>query len=139
MNRLRLKLRMTRLLLALGVVSAVWACNAPFIPVPPPGQTQTASFTSELVTDSAGVQKTVWVTHGGPNSRAAFARFFVLDTNLGAGVIATATADGSYQSPAMDGMRGDRVEIFFELATGARSTRVCFLLSEGAALLCPPP
>jgi hypothetical protein len=134
MNRLRFKLRIIRLLLALGAVSAVWACNAPFIPVPPPGQ----SFTSELVSDGAGVQKTVWVAHGEPSDTVAFARVFVLDTDRGTGVIATTLADGSYQSPAMDGTRGDRVEISYESPAGEHMAFVCVQLIEGAqALLCP--
>lgn len=132
----RLRLRITRLVLALGLVSIVWACNAPFIPVPPPGQT--ASFTSALVTDGAGAQKTVWMAHGPANADAAFARFFVFNTARGAGVITLAGADGHYDAPPMDGSEGDPVEISYERASGTRSAPVCFQLELGAtAPTCP--
>jgi hypothetical protein len=141
MNRLSPKLglrrRLARLALALGLVSIVWACNAPFIPVPPPGQT--ASFTSELVTDGMGIQKTVWTAHGPANTDAAFSRFFVFNTGRGAGVITLAGADGSYTAPPFDGAEGDRVEIVYERPSGERSVPACFLLALGAmAPLCPP-
>jgi hypothetical protein len=123
----RLKLRIARLAVALGLVSLVWACNAPFIPVPPPGQS--ATFTSELVTDSKGTQKTVWFAHGPANSDAAFARFFVFNKARAAGVIAQAAADGSYTAPAMDGAEGDDVQISYERPNGSRSVSVCFELS----------
>ena len=55
MNKLRL--RLLRLAVALGAFALCWACNAPFIPIPPPGQT--TSFTSALVSDGAGGQKKV--------------------------------------------------------------------------------
>jgi hypothetical protein len=126
--------RLARLALALGVAAACWACNAPFIPIPPPGQT--ATFTSELVSDGAGGQKTVWTAHGPPNNDAALARFFVFDDNRMAGVIAEAVADGSFTSPRMDGAEGDRVEINFETPAGAVSTPVCFQLTANTVI--PP-
>jgi hypothetical protein len=129
MNKLRL--RLARLALALGVAAACWACNAPFIPIPPPGQT--ATFTSALVSDDGGAPRTVWVAHGPPVNppvtSAALARVFVFDTNRMAGVIAEALDDGSYTSPPMDGDLGDRVEIWFETTQGAVSQSVCFLLT----------
>ncbi len=136
MNRLRL--RIGRLAVALGAVALVWACNAPFIPVPPPGQS--ASFTTELVSDGAAGQKTVWIAHGLPGSVTAFARVFVFDATNEAGVIALAASDGSYQSPPMDGTRGDRVEISFETVQGDLSQSTCFQLVEGpSAPGCQPP
>jgi hypothetical protein len=107
----------------------VWACNAPFIPVPPPGQS--ATFTSALVTDGTGAQKTVWTAHGPANADAAFARFFVFNTARGAGVIAQAAADGSYTAPPMDGTQGDDVEISYERPNGSRTAPVCFELVLG--------
>jgi hypothetical protein len=125
MNKLRL--RLARLALALGVAAACWACNAPFIPIPPPGQT--ATFTSALVSDDAGAQRTVWIAHGPPVGGAAHWRVFVFDTNRMAGVIAETLDDGSYTSPPMDGDQGDRVEISFETPQDAVSQSVCFLLT----------
>jgi hypothetical protein len=136
MNKLRL--RIARLTLALGVVALVWACNAPSIPVPPPGES--VRFTSALVPDGAGGQKTVWIANGATNSVSAFARVFVFDATAGAGVIGLAASDGSYMSPPMDGTRGDRVEISFETVQGVLSASTCFQLIEGAAApACQPP
>jgi hypothetical protein len=123
----KLRLRIARLALALGVAATCWACNAPFIPIPPPGET--ATFTSALVSDGAGGQKTAWYAHGPANQWAVGARFFIFDDNRLAGVIAEANADGSFDSPAMDGTMGDRVEISFETKDGAFSTSVCFQLT----------
>jgi len=136
MKPLGLRLRLARLAVALGVVATLWACNAPFIPVPPPGQT---SFSSELVDDGAGGQKTVWITRGGINTNAALARFFIFDSTRGAGVIAAAKADGTYVAPAMDGTMGDHVQVFYETPTGDYSPEICLLLMDGAtAPVCPP-
>jgi hypothetical protein len=128
----RLWLRIARLALTLGVAAACWACNAPFIPIPPPGQT--ATFTSALVSDDAGAPRTVWIAHGPANDFAHQARFFVFDDNRMAGVIAEAAADGSFDSPPMDGTQGDRVDIWFEIPKGAPSTSVCFLLTTDSPL-----
>jgi hypothetical protein len=126
----RTRLRLTRLAAALGLVSALWACNAPFIPVPPPG----ASFTSEAVADGAGGMKTVWVTTGAPYPQAAMARFYIYDVQHATGVIALAAADGTYRAPALDGTAGDQVEIFYETPTGQPSPLFCVLLLEGPDL-----
>lgn len=134
----RLRLRIARLALALAAVATVWACNAPSIPVPPPGMK--ASFTSELVPDGAGGQKTVWLAHGPANMDAVFARFYVFDTNRGQGVIGLAGGDGSFDTQPFDGDEGDRVEISYETPAGGHSERVCFQLVLGAeAPNCQPP
>jgi hypothetical protein len=137
----RLGLRLGRLALALGLASIVWACNAPPIPVPPPSQT--ASFTSALVDDGAGGQKTVWVAHGAPGQATAFARVSVFDVMQGQGVIGVAMPDGSYDSPQFDGTRGDRVQISYEPTNGEHSVDVCFQLIESTpdmpAPRCVPP
>ena len=134
MNHLRL--RLVRLAVALGVVSILWACNAPFIPVPPPGET---SFSSELVSDGMGGQKTVWIARGGANNQAALARYFIFDVNRGAGVIAAAMADGSFEAPPMDGTMGDHVQVFYETPQGDDSPEICLLLMDGPkAPVCPP-
>jgi hypothetical protein len=126
----RLGLRLGRLAAALGLAAAIWACNAPFIPVPPPGQT--TSFTSQLVDDGNGGQKTLWIAHGGMGEAPAFARVKVYDVNRGEGVIGVAMPDGSYASPPFEGTRGDRVEIAYETTDGLHSPNVCFQLIEGA-------
>ena len=65
MNALRR--RLLKLATLVGAFVVLWACNAPFIPVPPPG----ATFTTEQLTDSSGTPKTVWITHGLPSTNAA--------------------------------------------------------------------
>ncbi len=124
--------RIARIALALGIAAACWACNAPFIPIPPPGQA--ATFTSALVSDVDGGQKTAWVAHGPPNKYAAKARFYVFDWSRMAGVIAEAIDDGSFSSPPMDGAEGDTVAISYETPAGALSKDVCFQLTTGTAL-----
>jgi hypothetical protein len=126
----KLRYRIARLALALGVAALCWACNAPFIPIPPPGQT--ATFTSALVSDGAGGQKTVWIAHGPPYKPASSALFFVFDTNSAAGVITRAAADGSYTSPPMDGTLDDDVGISYETPAGLISGDVCFHLTDQA-------
>jgi hypothetical protein len=134
MNKLRL--RIARIALALGVAALAWACNAPFIPIPPPG----ASFSSQLVSDGQGGQKTVWIAHGEAYPPASLARIFVFDTDRSAGVIAQAAADGSYTSPPMDGVALDRIEISYETPAFEVSARVCFQLVDGpSAPRCPSP
>ena len=141
MNALRRRLRGRLLKLAtlLGAFTILWACNAPFIPVPPPG----ASFTSELVDDGAGGQKTVWITHGLPSANAAGAFFYIFNDRTQEGVITVAGADGTYTAPPMDGMLNDHVRIGYETPGGAQSDSICVLLTTdvspaGSAPLCPP-
>jgi hypothetical protein len=122
--------RLVRLAAALGAAALCWACNAPFIPVPPPGET--ATFTSALVADDNGGQKTVWMAHGPANKDMASARVYVFDRTFGAGVIANAAADGSYDSPAMDGKKGDVVEISYERPDRALSGTLCVELTDMA-------
>lgn len=132
----KLRFRTARLALALvGVAGVCWACNAPFIPIPPPGQT--ATFSSQVVTDGAGAQKTVWIAHGPPNKDAAFARFYVFNERLLTGVIAEAMADGSFDSPPMDGVLDDRVDIKFETPAGGLTPDVCFMLTTDASITKP--
>jgi hypothetical protein len=108
--------------------------------VPPPG----ASFTSELVDDGMGGQKTEWTTHGLPSSNAANAYFFIFNDNTKTGVIVVARPDGTYDSPPFDGMMNDRVRISYETPDGDQSDRICLLLTTevtgaGSAPLCPSP
>jgi hypothetical protein len=140
MNALRR--RFLKFATLLGAVAVLWACNAPFIPVPPPG----ASFTSQLVDDGAGGQKTVWITHGLPSNNAAFATFIVVNETLvpRGGIVAMAGADGSYTGMPMAGTMGDHIRIGYETPAGAQSDSICLLLTtdvvapSGSAPACPP-
>jgi hypothetical protein len=134
----RLARRLGRLAAALGAAAAIFACNAPFIPVPPPGQQET-SFSSQLVDDGKGGQKTMWVARGLPGQAPAYAQVAVFDDTLGLGVIGLAMSDGSYVSPLFEGTRGDRVEISYNNGS-VPSAPVCYQLIEGAsAPRCNPP
>jgi hypothetical protein len=131
--------RLLKLATLLGAFTVLWACNAPFIPVPPPG----ASFSSALVDDGAGGQKTVWITHGLPSTNAAFARYSVFNQNTGAGTLTTAGADGTFTSAPMDGTVNDHVQVYYETPGGDYSESICLLLTTdvgtgGSAPACPP-
>ena len=131
-----LRLRIARLVAALAGVSLIWACNAPFIPVPPPG----ATFTSELVTDGAGGMKVQWTAHGDPEPRADSALFTIIDLQRNAGVAVYAMKDGTYVSPPMEGTEGDHVQIFYETPEGDRSASACLVLQPSPIeMKCPPP
>ena len=122
--------RLGRLVAALGFVSALWACNAPFIPVPPPATV----FTPALVADGAGGEKTVWLTAGAPDPRAALAKFFLFNNDRGTGVIVDAAGDGTYQAPALDGVRGDHIFVYYQNPAGDDSEVACRQLIEGPSV-----
>jgi hypothetical protein len=131
--------RLLKLATLLSALTVLWACNAPFIPVPPPG----ASFTTQLADDGMGGQKTVWITHGLPSTNAAFATYFVVNERLASGVIATAGMDGTFTGTPMDGTMGDHVLLSYRTPGGDYSDSTCLLLttdvdpSTGSAPRCP--
>jgi len=139
MNALRR--RLLKLATLLGAFTILWACNAPFIPVPPPG----ATFSSQLVDDGMGGQKTVWMAHGVASSNAAFATYYVYDERLKTGIIATAGADGTFTGMAMDGMMNDRIDLSYRTPAGDYSDSLCLLLTTDvvpggvSAPRCPSP
>lgn len=116
------------------------ACIAPILNVPPPGAMQ-ISFTSTVITDADGGQRTVWTTEGGPLLSAALATYYVRDKTLGAGLFATARDDGSFTARDMDGTAGDPIQIYYVTPAGDYSESICVLLMPGTASpasLCPP-
>ena len=117
----------SRVRLALAGALALLACNAPFIPVPPPDNV----FVAQLQTDASGTSKTVWITQGKSDPRAGLAKFFIFNEATGAGVIVDAMADGSYVAKPLDGTRGDRVIISYSTPNGDSSEAVCRQLVEG--------
>lgn len=117
----------------MAVVTLV-ACNAPFIPVPPPDNV----FVAQTLTDGSGAAKTTWITQGKPDTRAALAKFFIFNANLGSGVIVDANAEGAYVAPPLDGATGDRVFISYTAPDGRDSEVACRQLVEGdPAPACP--
>jgi len=116
-----------RLRWALAAAVCLLACNAPFIPVPPPDNT----FMSELITDGTGNSRTFWVTQGKPDSRASQATFYILNNTRGVGVIVEqANADGTYTAPPFEGTIGDQVFIHYVTPGGSESETVCRQLVE---------
>jgi hypothetical protein len=126
--------RWLRLGTLLAVAGCLWSCVAPILTVPPPG---TITFTPATVIDaSTGAQKTVWTTQGGPIEQASLAQYSVINQRLGSGVIATAQVDGSFTAPAMDGVKGDPIVIYYRTPSGDYSDSTCVLLSEDAPASC---
>jgi hypothetical protein len=122
-----LQLSSRRVRLLLPVLVGLWACNAPFIPVPPPDNV----FVQESLTDGSGSSRVVWITQGKPDSRAAGAKFFIYNQALNSGVIIQAGADGSYVAPPLEGTMGDHVFVSYMSPNGDDSEVACRLLVEG--------
>lgn len=108
---------------------ALFACNTPFIPIPPPAPT----FTSVETPDGMGGTRRVWEARGGSATALASAKVFVFNVDLGAGVITRAGATGEYVAGPFDGKPEDRIEIRYETPGGERSEVKCWLLEEGRA------
>ena len=120
--------------LVLAATAALAACNAPFIPVPPPDNV----FVSESLTDGSGNTKTVWITQGKADARAALAKFYIFNDSIGSGVIVDANADGTYTAPPMDGTMGDHIFVSYTTPAGSESEVACRQLIEGdPAPSCP--
>jgi len=136
-----LRRRLLKLATLLGALTIFWACNAPFIPVPPPG----ATFTSALVDDGMGGQKTVWVTHCLPDTHASLATFYVFNERLQNGVIVVAGVDGTYTTPPIDGVLNDQILLSYRTPGGDYSDSLCLLLTTDvvpggvSAPRCPSP
>jgi hypothetical protein len=137
MNALRR--RLLKLATLLGALMIFWACNAPFIPVPPPG----ATFTMDSLTDSSGTTMSVWISHGLPSANASGATFFIVNQRTQNGVITVAGIDGTYTAPPLEGMQDDHVLLSFRTPNGDYSDSLCLLLttsvdaSTGSASRCP--
>jgi hypothetical protein len=98
----------------------VFACNSPFIPIPPPDATFTPGTTSGE-----------WSVSTPPDSRAAGARFFIFNATLGSGIIQQASPDGSMAAYPLMGKVGDHVELHWEKSVADSSSVICRPLSEG--------
>jgi hypothetical protein len=127
-------IRIGTLLLA---VTGLGACIAPILTVPPPGA-EGIAFSSTVITDADGGQRTVWTAQGGPLPEAALAKYYIFDQTVSGGVIAMARADGSFTAPEMDGTVDDHIVVYYVTPAGNYSESVCVLLSAGSSPpLCP--
>jgi hypothetical protein len=105
----------------------LWACVAPILTVPPPNE---VAFTTEMITDSTGAPQTLWIAQGGPVDQAANAEYFVFNRTQGAGVIATATNNGSFKAPPMAGTENDQVLVYYKTPFGDYSDSLCVVLAS---------
>ena len=131
-----LRLRLARIGALLAGLALVWACNAPPIVVPPPA----VAFSSELLTDSTGAQRTFWrATQPMPLTRTANATFRLFNLDRDFGYIVPAEADGTFVSQPMDGVMDDRITLYYVTPAGDYSDSICLLLREATpvAPFCP--
>jgi hypothetical protein len=134
--RLRLRIRLARLGALFVGLALVWACNAPPIVVPPPA----VGFTSELLTDATGTERTFWrARQPTPLARAADATFRLYNLDNDFGYIVTAEPDGTFVSQPMEGMMDDRISLYYITPAGDYSDSICLLLREATpvAPFCP--
>src|SRR4051812_11389697 len=106
--------RLGKLGTLLAGMTLLWACNAPSIPVPPPGVTEVAFAVQQTVEDDGGSRMVWTATQSKPLAAAASARFYLFDITRGTGIIQMANPDGTFVSGPMDGEAGDRISISYE-------------------------
>jgi hypothetical protein len=119
---------------AAALIGAVFGCNTPYIPIPPPGN---PTFTPIVTMDPMGSPHTAWEARGTANEALAEAKVSIYNASLGQGVIARAQLDGSYVAGPFEGTAKDRIELSYENKKGELSPTVCVLLQPGLASPCP--
>lgn len=97
----------------------VFACNSPFIPIPPPDPT----FSQD---SSSGD----WAVSLPPDSKAIGSRYYIYNSTLGAGIIQRAASDGSVYARPLHGQIGDNIYINWERGTEVSLT-ICRPLGAG--------
>jgi hypothetical protein len=122
-------MRKLRLGLAAAALTAVFACNTPSVPLPPPDLPSLGFITAGLGTTSL---------QGQPSAEHSGVRFYVFNRSRGDGVIATAAADGSFTTSPFAGTDGDQVQMYYDSVAGERSEDVCVALHVNAPLLSVP-
>jgi hypothetical protein len=98
----------------------IFACNSPFIPIPPPNPTFTESSTPGE-----------WQVSTPPDSRANAALFYIYNANLGSGLIQRASPDGSMFAFPLHGQAGDPILIRWEISATDGSSSICRPLGSG--------
>lgn len=97
-----------------------FACNSPFIPIPPPDP----NFSQD---SSSGD----WAISMPADSRAMGARYYIYNATLGSGLIQKASSvDGSAYARPLQGQPGDHIHIHWEKGTENSST-ICRPLGPG--------
>jgi len=126
MNRGPIRNRLLRWLA--GVVAGVsylvvFACNSPYIPIPPPNPT----FTE-------GATQGDWAVSTPPDSGAIGARFYIYNATVGSGLIQAAAPDGSMNAYPLQGQVGDQILIHWERSQADGSSTICRPLGSGLVL-----
>jgi len=98
----------------------IFACNSPFIPIPPPNPTFTESATPGE-----------WEVSTSADSRASGARFYIFNASTGSGLIQRAAPDGSMYAYPLQGQAGDHIEIHWERSITDGSSTICRPLGPG--------
>lgn len=125
MNRVRVSgsLRWLAVLLACLSYALIFACNSPFIPIPPPNPTFTEG-------DTPGE----WAVSAPADPRANGARYYIYNADLGSGLIQQAAPDGSMYAYPLHGEAGDRINIRWERTSSDGSSTICRRLGEGTVV-----
>jgi hypothetical protein len=99
-----------------------FACNSPFIPIPPPNPT----FTENSATPGE------WQVHMPADSRASGAIYYVFNATTGSGLMQRASpADGSMDAYPLQGQPGDHIQIHWERSLAEGSSTICRPLGSG--------
>lgn len=98
----------------------IFACNSPFIPIPPPNPTFTESPTPGE-----------WQVHVPADSRAIGSRYYVYNSTTGTGLIQRAAPDGSMDAYPLQGQAGDPIELHWERSLSDGSSTICRPLGSG--------
>jgi hypothetical protein len=120
-----------RIFVAAAALLAIFACNTPSVPLPPP-------ILGALGFQSGGTGLAVMT--GAPETRHANARFYVYNHSRGDGVITTAAADGSFTTSPFAATEGDTAELYYDAPNGEHSGSACVQIRFGVPLLsigCP--
>jgi len=123
MGRVRRRTRLLTWLAGLAAAASfviVFACNSPFIPIPPPDPTFNESATQGQ-----------WSVSSGPDSRASRALFYIYNASTGSGLIQRAADDGSMYAYPLYGQAGDSIQIHWERSVVDSSSTICRPLGPG--------
>jgi hypothetical protein len=108
--------------LAMGLAGlslvVVFACNSPYIPIPPPNPTYQQDTSGD------------WAVFMPADSRAIGATYFIFNSTLGSGIMQRSAADGSAYARPLQGQAGDSIYIHWERGTETSLT-ICRPLGVG--------
>jgi hypothetical protein len=124
-----LTLRKLRVWIAASALVAIFACNTPSVPLPPPELPSLGFISAGVGTVSL---------QGMPSQQHAGVRFYVFNQSRGDGVITTAAANGTFTTSPFAGTDGDFVRLYYDSPIGERSQDACVALHLNQPLLSLP-